>query len=254
MKRLFALLCLFALPSALTAQNIWHPKPGTSWQIQFAGDINTTVDASMYDIDLFETPQSTIDALHAAHRIVICYTSIGSYENYRPDAAKFPPALLGLSNGWPGEKWLDIRGLDQLKPIFAARLDLAVSKHCGGVDPDNMDGYTNKTGFPLTAADQLTYNRWFATQAHARHLAVGLKNDIAQAKDLVADFDFEINEQCQQYHECDTLKPFIDAGKPVFAIEYNGDPTRVCAQSNALNFDTLIKHLKLDAWRQPCRK
>ncbi len=55
------------------------------------------------------------------------------------------------------------------------RLDLAVTKGCDGVEPDNMDGYANDSGFPLTAEDQLTFNRFIANEAHRRGLAVGLK-------------------------------------------------------------------------------
>jgi hypothetical protein len=82
--------------------------------------------------------------------------------------------------GWPGEKWLDVRRLDVLGPIMQARLDLALQKRCDGVDPDNMDGYQNESGFPLTSQDQLAYNIWIAGQAHASGLAVGLKNDLGQ--------------------------------------------------------------------------
>ena len=42
---------------------------------------------------------------------------------------------------------------------------IAVQKGCDGVDPDNVDGYTNKTGFPLTAKDQLAYNKFLAQEA-----------------------------------------------------------------------------------------
>ena len=54
-----------------------------------------------------------------------------------------------------------------------ARLDLAVSKGCVGVEPDNVDGYQNSSGFPLTAADQLAYNRFLAGEARARGGAAG---------------------------------------------------------------------------------
>lgn len=43
------------------------------------------------------------------------------------------------------------------------RLDKAVSRGCDGVEPDNVDGYTNHNGLGLTAADQLTYNKWLAS-------------------------------------------------------------------------------------------
>jgi len=232
----------------------WHPTPGTSWQIQFTGTPVLSLDVQMYDLDLFDTPTDTIDQLHSQGRKVVCYLSAGSWENWRPDANLFPSEVLGNDlEGWAGEKWLDIRRLDILGPIMGARLDQAVQKGCDGVDPDNVDGYTNNSGFPLTYPDQIAYNTWIANQAHARNLAVGLKNDLDQINDLVSSFDWALNEQCFQYNECSLLAPFIQNGKPVFGIEYQGKLTVFCPQANAMNFDTLKKNLSLDAWRIACR-
>jgi hypothetical protein len=232
----------------------WQPAPGTTWQIQFTGALDTSIDVQMYDLDLFETPQAVIDELHAAGRRVVCYFSAGSWEDWRPDASQFPESVLGNElEGWPGERWLDIRQMATLAPIMQARLDLAAKKSCDGVDPDNVEGYANDSGFPLTTQDQLAYNTWLAAQAHSRGLAVGLKNDLAQVPDLVETFDWQLNEQCFQYNECYLLLPFIQAGKPVFGIEYQGDPASFCPQANAMNFDTLKKNLDLDAWRYACR-
>lgn len=242
-----------ATPTKSSTAGVWQPSPGTSWQWQLTGTIDTSVNAQMYDIDLFDAPQSKIDILHAAGRKVICYFSAGSWEDWRPDANSFPSVIKGSSNGWPGEKWLDIRNIEVLGPIMEARLDLAVQKRCDGVEPDNIDGYTNKTGFPLTASDQLNYNVWLASEAHARKLSIGLKNDIDQVKTLVSHFDFAINEQCFQYNECDLLKPFVAAGKAVFGVEYKGLTTTFCPKANTLNFDWLLKNLDLDAYRVPCR-
>jgi hypothetical protein len=234
--------------------NWWRPSPGTSWQIQFSGPLDLSLDVQMYDLDLFDTPPATISQLHAAGRRVVCYFSAGSWEDWRPDAGQFPESVLGNDlEGWPGERWLDIRQIAVLGPLMAARLDLATQTGCDGVDPDNVDGYANESGFPLTAQDQRTYNLWLAEQAHSRGLAAGLKNDIEQIPDLVQVFDWQLNEQCFQYNECNLLLPFIQAGKPVFGIEYRGDPTSFCSQANALNFDTLKKKLDLDAWRVACR-
>jgi len=72
------------------AKTIWKPKPGTSWQWQLSGTIDTSFDVDMYDIDLNETPQSTIDKLHDQGRIVICYINAGGFEEWAPDADKFP--------------------------------------------------------------------------------------------------------------------------------------------------------------------
>jgi hypothetical protein len=207
----------------------------------------------MFDIDLFDAPQSVINQLHSMGRIVICYFSAGSWEDWRPDAGSFPAAVKGSSNGWPGEKWLDIRRIDLLSPIMGARLDLAAQKGCDGVEPDNVDGYTNSTGFPLTYNDQLLYNRWLAEAAHDRGLSVGLKNDIDQVGDLVDNFDWALNEQCFQYNECDSLLPFVQAGKAVFGVEYQGSTSTFCPRANAMNFDWLKKNLNLDAYRAACR-
>ena len=155
--------------------NVWQPTPGTSWQWQLSGTIDTSYDVEMYDIDLFDTPQAILDELHGDGRIVICYMSAGSYEEWRPDAGDFPEEVLGEPlDDWPGERWLDISRIDLLGPIMTARMDLAVQKECDGIEPDNIDGYTNNTGVPLTAEDQLTYNIWLANQAHQRGLSIGL--------------------------------------------------------------------------------
>lgn len=232
---------------------IWRPAPGTSWQWQLTGNIDTSFDVDMYNIDLFDVPQSVIDRLHDDGRIVICYFSAGSYEDWRPDASSFPESIKGSSNGWPGEKWLDIRALDRLGPIMAARLDRAAERGCDGVEPDNIDGHTNRTGFPLTGADQIRYNKWLAEQAHARGLSIGLKNDLEQARELEPFFDWALNEQCFQYNECERLIPFVEAGKAVFGVEYQGSLSSFCPKLNALNFDWLKKNLNLGAQRESCR-
>ena len=231
----------------------WVPPSAASWQIQFTGTLDLSVNASIYDLDLFDTPTATVATLKKNGRRVICYLSAGSYENWRPDAGRFPAAVLGRGlDGWPGERWLDIRRLDDLAPIMEARMDLCRAKGFDGVDPDNIDAYTNNTGFPLTADDQLRYNRWLARAAHARGLSIGLKNDLDQVPALVNDFDWALNEQCFQYKECGRLKPFVLARKPVFVIEYNLAASQFCAQATAAGFSAIRKNLSLDAFREAC--
>jgi len=242
-----------AAQAGAAAEVAWRPGLVTSWQLQLTTPVDQSVDAAMYDIDLFDNNARVVAALHTRGRRVVCYLSVGTWENWRPDASAFPAAVKGKGNGWPGERWLDIRRLDVLGPIMNARLDQCKAKGFDGVDPDNMDGYTNNTGFPLTAEDQLRYNRYIADAAHARGLAVGLKNDLDQIPDLVSAFDWTLNEQCFEYNECNTLLPFIQAGKPVFHVEYNRNPSQFCPRANALNFNSLRKHLSLDAYRVPCR-
>ncbi|MBU0512235.1 MAG: endo alpha-1,4 polygalactosaminidase [Chloroflexi bacterium] len=234
----------------------WQPAPGTSWQWQLSGDIDTSFDVQMYDIDLFDTPQNVIDQLHADGRIVICYLSAGSWEEWRDDAGQFPAPVIGEPlEGWEGEYWLDIRQLDVLGPLMGARLDAAVQKNCDGVEPDNVNAYEdgNDAGFPLTYQDQIVYNIWLAEQAHARGLSIGLKNDLEQIDDLLPYFDWALNESCFYYDECDALLPFVQTGKAVFGVEYELSPDDFCSQANAMNFDWLKKNWDLDAWREACR-
>jgi len=248
----------------VTQGNWYKPTVDTTWQWQLQpgpdGQINTSYDADVYDLDLFDVPASVIDALHDQGRFVICYFSAGSYEDFRADAAEFIPADLGTTlEGFADERWLDIRSTN-VHRIMQARLDLAVQKGCDGVEPDNVTGFTNDTGFDLTADDQLAFNRFIANEAHTRDLSVGLKNDLEQVNDLLAYFDFQVNEQCHEFDECDTLLPFIDAAKPVFNAEYLQDfvdnpqaRADVCADAQDLNLRTLILPVDLDdSFRLSC--
>lgn len=162
---------------------------------------------------------------------MVCRFSAGSYENWRPDAAAFPAAVLGSDNGWPGEKWLDIRRLDVLGPIMASRMTLCRDTGFDAVEPDKVDGYSNGSGFPLAAADQLAYNRMLAATAHGLGLSVGLKNDIDQVAALEPSFDLAVNEECFAFNECGPLSQFIRAGKAVFNAEYSGRSATFCPKA-----------------------
>jgi hypothetical protein len=238
-------------------KNWWHPTIGLTWQWHISEPpVDTSVDAQVFDIDLFDNGSSVIDELHAMERKVICYISVGSWEDWRPDREQFPPEVLGRDyDGWPGEKWLDVRQIDNLAPIMLARLDLCKSKGFDAVEPDNMEVYTNDTGFPLTYNDQLRYARWLADEAHARGLAIGMKNAPDSVKDLLPFFDFAITEDCFVQGWAEEMKPFIDAGKPVFAAEY--DDTKVdfpaaCKKARELGFSLIQKHRILTAYRVTC--
>ena len=97
----------------------WRPTAGLTWQWQIGDfDIDTSFAVDVYDIDLY-VDQAIIDELHAKGRKVICYISVGSWEDWRPDKDQFPPEVLGNDyDGWPGEKWLDIREIEKLAPII----------------------------------------------------------------------------------------------------------------------------------------
>ena len=231
---------------------VWRPRVGTTWQWQLSGPADLTVDVEVYDLDVFDTSAAVVAALHARGRHAICYVSVGAWEAWRPDAGLFPARVKGRSSGWPGERWLDIRDLAVLAPLIEARLDLCKAKGFDAVEPDNIDGYDNATGFPLTYADQIRFNVFLATAAHARGLSIGLKNDLDQVADLLPHFDWALNEECVRYRECDRLRPFVEAGKAVFHVEYSGAPATICPAVLALRFSSLIKKPPVDAWRLAC--
>ena len=237
-------------------QTWWRPAVGLTWQWQIGNlDIDTSVEADVYDIDLYVS-QSIIDELHAKGRKVIGYISVGSWEDWRPDKNQFPPEVLGKDyEGWHGEKWLDIRQIEKLAPIMLARLDLCKTKGFDALEPDNMEIYSNNTGFPLTYNDQLKYALWLADEAHKRRLAIGIKNSPDQVKDLVEHLDFAITEDAFYHKWAEKMIPFVEAGKPVFDAEYTdlrGDFEAYCKKSKELKFSTILKHRNLDAWLQTC--
>src|SRR5690606_19748817 len=109
--------------SSSTGSGWWKPTPMTTWQWQLTGELNIAYDAEVYDIDLFDTDPSVIADLQAQDKKVICYFSAGSYEEWRSDANDFNTSDLGNSlDGWPGERWLDIRS-NNVRAIMANRIE-----------------------------------------------------------------------------------------------------------------------------------
>ncbi|VWC39795.1 endo alpha-1,4 polygalactosaminidase [Burkholderia arboris] len=250
-----------AAAAPASARVRWVPVASDTWQWQLRGTINTSYDVSIYDIDLFDVDPATIASLKNAGRKVVCYFSAGSSESWRSDFAKFEASDMGKKmEGWKRENWLDIRS-ENVRKIMQARLDRAVEKGCDGVEPDNVDGYANKTGFPLTSDDQYAYNEFLASEAHLRNLAVALKNDVDQLNRLEPSFDFAVNEQCNEHGECGKYSVFTSKNKPVLNAEYasqyhtpDGQRT-LCDAASANNLRTMVLALELnDTYRFSCDK
>ena len=224
-----------------------------TWYWQLSGTINNNVAAAAYDVDGFDTSAAEVAALHAQGKKVICYIDVGTAENWRPDYSSFPASVLGKTYGWPGERWLDVRALSILEPIMTARFQMCQSKGFDAVEPDNMDGYSNSTGFPLTAAQQLTFDEWVANEVHSLGMAVFQKNDTDQTSKLQPYFDGMLDEQCNQYSECNTTQPNLSAGKPVLNAEYSLSTGSFCAADNAAGIMGARFDLNLTgATYQPC--
>jgi hypothetical protein len=271
-------------PVPCAGTTCWYPATSSRWQYQLqavtgfasTGGIDVGISSvpftggaamhpQVFDIDLYvdssvsgnNTTLNTaaVNAIHAMGARAICYVDAGTWENWRADAGQFPASVLGKNNGWPGEKWLDIRQTSILLPLMEARVQGCVAAGFDGVEWDNVDGYSNKTNFPLTASDQITYDADLANLAHQYGLSVALKNDVGQLSGLAPYFDYAINEQCQQYKECTGYTVnFINVGKAVFQVEYKLTTSQFCAKATTANRNAIKKALNLfDTPWTPCR-
>jgi hypothetical protein len=235
----------------------WHPAPQTAaWQWQLQGRLDPSIDASVYDVDGFQTSAAQVRALHRHGRKVVCYLDVGSWESFRPDAGEFPRSVIGRRyEGFPDERWLDVSRFRLFAAPLRRRIAICARKGFDAVEPDNLTGWEpeNHTGFRITRADQLRFNRWIARRVHARGMAVALKNDGRQVRQLLGQFDFAVVEQCFQYDECGYYLPFVKDGKAVFETEYELRPGAFCARAKALGFSSIRKSYSLQArpWT-PC--
>ncbi|MEO2279617.1 endo alpha-1,4 polygalactosaminidase [Pseudoalteromonas pernae] len=236
------------------------PPQGSSWQWQLIGDINDEYETFAYDIDLSTNSAEQIADLKQQGRFVICYFSAGSFESYRDDAGAFFETDLGnVLTNYDQERWLDTRSKN-VREIMKSRMESAVSKGCDAVEPDNMDGHINDSGFELTAEDTVDYSIFIAEYARNLGLYVGMKNNVGLAGQLQPYFDFAINESCYRFSECTKLSPFYNAKKAIFHVEYlsvadvgDGKLDTVCAQTKPLGISTIVLPVALnDAYRFSC--
>jgi hypothetical protein len=232
----------------------WAPPEHLTWYWQLQGTVNNSEPVAAYDIDGFENTSIEVAALHSKSIHVICYIDVGTYEPGRPDTSSFPAGIIGAEvQGWPGERWLDVSQLSVLEPIMTKRFEMCKEKGFDAVEPDNMDGYENSTGVPISAAEQLTYDEWVATEVHSLGMAVLQKNDGGQSSELEPHFDGALSEECNVYSECSSFTPYLTAGKPVLNAEYGLATSAFCAADNAAGIVGARFDLELDGRTfEPC--
>ncbi len=240
----------------------WKPAVGMDWQWQLSCDTpgtctNLNVHVPFYVIDGQENPASTLAAIHKRGEHAYCYVDIGSWEDTRPDASKFPASVLGSRYiGWPHERWLDIRQIGILAPIMIARMQVCVSKGFDGVEFDNVEDWDNPTGFPITARESAYYTAWMANQAHAMGLSTSWENAPTNVVMLEPYMQALIFESCYHYNFCQDSAPMIAAGKWVGGVEYNAafKDMRFCPTYAKYQMVGAFKKLRLNSWRIPCSK
>lgn len=247
------LALMAAIAPSAQATPAWSPTTADRLHIQFSGPLHVPSWATFVEIDGSEASARTVRSLHARGLHVACYVDAGSAEKFRPDYVNFPASVLGKPmQGWPDERWLDVRKIALLSPIITARVDQCERKEFDAIEFDNVDGWTNDTGFALTRADNVRYVKWLTRLGHSHDLAVGLKNALGIVATLADTVDWALNEECFHYRECARYRPLTRLHKPVFELEYGGNLQDVCANAHHLGLIAQVKRLRLGAWSRPC--
>jgi endo-alpha-1,4-polygalactosaminidase (GH114 family) len=249
-RRLAVAVGLALAAAAAPALAAWQPDQDELLDIQLTSPFNLVRPVDAIALDLFETSPARLQELKSRGVRTICVIDAGAWENWRPDSHAYDLRVVGGNRaGWQNERWVDIRAADTIRPILAKRLDLCRSKGFDGVAFDKVDGYAHRTGFPLTARDQLTFNRWLADEARVRGLAAGLVDTLELVPELVEDFDFAISYSCFSDQSCERLLPFQKAGKPVFAVEFTNVRRKMdtyCGAAQELGIQLLFKAQSLN--------
>jgi hypothetical protein len=211
--------------------------------------------ARLMDIDLFGSTAAQVAALKSSGIYSVCYVNAGSWQPGFPDSDEYPEYLkIQRDPDWPEEYFLDVT--DVFKPgsvlarILRARFALCKSKGFDAVEPDNLQNDENVSGGRITLQQQIDFNGWIADEAHAAGLAVFQKNgpDKILRRDrtgklMVEKFDGILNEECQEWDECEPLAEYVRRGKLALNTEYA--VALDCATSDRLNINSIRKDLSL---------
>jgi hypothetical protein len=250
---MFGRAALFAVGLALTAAGpaaAWVPAPHDPFDIQLTAPFQLQRVEGAVAVGLDETSSARLQELKARGVRTVCVINAGAWENWRPDSGAFDQRLIGANYaGWPGERWLDIRAQEALRPIMAKRLDLCASKGFDGVLLRNLDGYALRTGFPLTVKDQLAYIRWLAAEARSRGLAVGLMNALELAPELIEDVDYAVSEGCFEAEACAALLAYRKRDMAAYVVEYTNVRRKMdayCAEATELDLQLIFKTQSLN--------
>src|SRR4051794_27861284 len=150
-------------PTPADAEVRWRPAPGLSWQWQLSGRVDISFRVDVYDVDGRRDTgryHGRATRWRRQGRLLRQRRLVGEVA---PRRGRFLASVKVRDlDGWPGDKWLDIRRIGTLRPIMERRVDACRRKGFDAIEPDNIDGYANKSGFPLTYKDQLAYNRMLA--------------------------------------------------------------------------------------------
>jgi len=267
-----------------TADHTWWSPPlgNQPWQWELSNPLNLNNAKQMgtkgklpngspapapviYDIDGIINPASTVSALHALGKHVVCYIEVGAVGNYYSASEVgtgttyydqlSAAGVVGASvSGWP-ESYLDIRSPATVAIIESMIHDQCAAKGFDAVETDIDESYHSANGFGLTQADEEHYMTTLADYMHSLHLGWWIKNPDDTGDNYATDMeplaDAVLTEQCNQYSSCGLLSSYFGV-KAIFNAEYQWRPAKFCAADTALGINGAQFNLNLTGTRKPC--
>ena len=268
---------------AATGTGWWAPPLGSQpWQWELTSPLNLSNAKQMgtkdrlpdgstapapviYDIDGIINPATTVGALHALGKHVVCYVEVGAAGNYYTASdegvattyyAQFAAAgVLGAAvSGWP-ERYVDIRSPATVSIVESMIRQQCAAKGFDAVETDIDEEYASANGFGLTQADEEQYMTTLADYMHSLGLGWWIKNPDdtgdGYASDMEPLADAVLTEQCNQYSTCGALNAYV-GHKAVFNAEYHLRPSKFCANDSTLGFNGAQFNVNLTGVRKPC--
>ena len=270
-------------PSPAGASGWWAPPLGNQpWQWELANPLNLRNAKQMgtddklpdgkrapapviYDIDGIINPRSTVTALHAMGKHVVCYVEVGAAGDYY-SAAQEGTAVTYYAQlradrdfgakvpGYP-EYYLDIRTASTLAVVESMIDHQCAAKGFDAVETDIDDEYGDPSGFPLTKAEEEHYMATLAADIHSLGMGWWIKNPDDTGDSYAADMeplaDAVLTEQCNQFATCGSLASYV-RHKAVFNAEYHLTPSRFCSADLGRGFNGARFNLGLTGVRKPC--
>ncbi len=285
-------------PSAAAKKRTWwRPRavgpnrgPEFQWELDHALNMHSVADTgndvanalgkrarntTVYDIDGINNPASTVKTLHRLHDKVICYIEVGAAGNYYTAAQERIPvtyyqqlkAARDMGAAVPGfpESYLNINAKSTFRIIKTMIRQQCWRKGFDAVEPDIDDSYTDTTGFNITEAQNIRFDKMLGAYAHRLGLAWGQKNgdnDPAFSAALEPTTDFLLDEECNFFTTCGIVTPpYVKAGKLVLNAEYTddwggnraADLAKFCTYDVAHHIDGTLFATALAGQRNPCR-
>jgi len=221
---------------------------------------------AIYDIDGIINPASTVAALHAQGKRVVCYIEVGATGNYYSAADEgvsttyfaqlHAAGVFGAKVPNYPEYYLDIRSPATVSIIESMIAQQCADKGFDAVETDIDEEYADNSGLPLTLADQERYMTTLANDMHGLGLGWWIKNPDdtgdGYATDMYPLADAVLTEQCNQFSSCGLLSSYV-GHKAVFNAEYHRTTSSFCSKDDALGFNGARFNLALTGIRKPCQ-